>query len=215
MDYDEIKRKIMYSKKMKMLGTRISPIKEFLDARMVADRVQASSEYIAVENSLNRYYCGTLALAKYLGTVPYGKEGKLAIDEILTDGFSQANASIEILDEILNGECPRKLKDDLRSLEEPNSEMSLEAQCVLIAEEIQENFNILTKEEKEKLGISFENVMEKDVKKDNNGNLVRGPYLIKLKDTVKDRRESVDLERKNLAKSFFTKKIVDAILDEQ
>ena len=219
MNYDEIKRKIIYSKEMKILNTRKSPIKGFSDARVLADRVQQMSEYIAINNGLDKQYCGTLALAKYLGIPPYGREGRVAINEILENGFSQSEANLLVLSRILGQNCPERLKNDLISLNKEHilvEEMTEEAKVVKYAEEIYEYFYLLDNHEKEKLGGDLLiSILGDEVKVDESGRVSVGRNFNRLREVMSTRKESIDIGKKDEIKQILQTRIMQATIDEQ
>ena len=219
MYYEEVKRRIIYSREMKVLNSRISPVKGVSDARMLADRVQSMSEYIAINNGLDKDYCGVLALAKHLGIPPYGKEGKVALDEILGEGFSQANANLFVLARILDEECPERLRRDLISIHDeslPFDQLTEEAKVVRYASETYEYFYLLNDEEKEKLGGSLLlSVLQDEIKKDGNGQLTPGKNFNRLKQIMASRRKEIDIDKKEKAKEMLQTRIMQATIEEQ
>ena len=216
MNYEEMKRKLLFSKEVGNLERKISPIGNYLNARVLVDKVSGLSERIAMEQGLDAEYCGVLAISSYLGTVQYGKEGKIALDELLKDGFSQSKVNIELLDRILGKNYPEQLKTDLIALDEKEKNMSPEASAVRIAEETIEYYSLLTSEEKEKLGgKSLVVALRKELIKDENGNIQKGPNFKRLEKLVSNRVGKIDENRKSKAKEVFEKRFVDVALDDR
>ncbi len=189
MDYNELKNKILYSKAMRDLHSKKSPVRGYLDIGAYARDVQRYTDTVALVNDLNPDYCSVLALADVLGIPPYWEEEKLALKELLGDAYDKVDVSVAKLQEIAGEQISEQLKKDLRDLESQNETMSNEAKIVQIVKNTLEVISLMTKEEYEKMGgASLGTSILAGVKQDENGIVQSGAFLNKLIVTVIGRK---------------------------
>lgn len=191
MDYRELKYKILYSKAMRDLHSKKSPVRKYLDMGAYARDVQRYTDTVALCNcnDLNPHYCSVLAFADALGIPPYLEEEKLALKELLGDAYDKVEVSVAKLQEIAGEQIPEQLKKDLRDLESQNETMSNEAKIVQIVKKTLEVISLMTKEEYEKMGgPSLAVSILEGVKQDENGRVQSGAFLNKLIMTVNERK---------------------------
>ena len=219
MNYHELVNRIMYSNDMKALNSRISPINGISDAGRLARDMKSLSASVAINNKLDPDYCELLALAKYIGTPPYGKEGQIALNEILSGGFNQTNATIKRLKKIFEAEVPEKLQRDIAELnggDAINSD-SNEVRCVALLENMLETYSLLTSQEIEKMGgrAILQSALADNIKLNADGKLIATGALQKIQTAVAPRRKGLDPVRKDAAKKDFEDKMINAVVDEQ
>ena len=216
MDYKELKNRIFYSKAMRALHSKESPIRGYSDAGAYARNIQRYTDTLALDNDLDSDYCSILALADVIGIPPYGEEGQLALKELLGNAYSKVDVSVAKLQEIAGEQIPEQLKKDLEDLEFHNGIMSNEATIVQIVKNTLEAISLMTKEEYEKMGgASLATSVFAGVKKDGTGRVQPGAFLNRLTAAVIGRKKQPDQERKGKVKEEFKKRMLDSISDKE
>ena len=217
MDFEKLKDRILYSNIMKELHSKQSPVRGYVDAGCYVRTLQRYVDTFALTNGLlDHDYCGVLALASVIGIPPYGKEGKLAIKELLGDAYDRKKISIARIEHIAGEPMPAQVLKDLESIEERSEDASNEARIVELVERTLEVVALLTKEEYEKMGGCILTVaILGGIKKDQDGILRPGSLLVKFENEYMARKTGPDEDRKKKVLENFRGRIMGSVTDEE
>jgi len=220
-NYGDIRRKIIYSKIMKSLHGKESPIYGYSDAGNYVRDLESHVATVATLNGMNSDYCSVLALTRFLGLPPYGREGAIAIKELFGKNYNETTINMERFKVITGLTSEAKMKEDLIALskhtEVDTNQLSNEARCVMYVEDALRDYNLLSPNEREKLGdVVLKNAMLNGIKKDESGKLQRSNLQRKISMTVSERENNeINDERVEKAKNIMRSRMISAVLDEQ
>jgi len=217
MNYEELKNRIFYSKYIRELQGKDSPQKGYAEAGSYARDVQWAANIIAVNNGLDADYCSALALAEFLVVPPYGKEGEIAIKEVLGETFDKKEVIFTRVKDILKNPIEEKFKKDLGNLiQRNNEEFSNEVICVVYAKDAVDAYSLLENKEKEKLGGTLlKTAMVTGVERGSDDKLKKSDLHKKIESLVEGRNIKIDVEKVEKVKKILEQRIINSALDEQ
>lgn len=128
---------------------------------------------------------------------PYGREGLLAIKELLGDAYDRKKISIARIEGIAKEPMPAQMLKDLESIEKKSENASNEARIVMLVGRTLEVVSLLTEEEyEERGGVVWTAVVLDSIKSDRDGSLQPASRLLKYENEFLARKPEIDEERK-------------------